>query len=150
MFTETTQNPAAVPSATSAASATSAIASAVAAAIGDRAGHIILEGYDGPRPTRFLLKNADLARAAAPGGGDKLGGVHIGRAGDNDISLSSGVVSRHHAVLVRSQGQIFVIDLGSANGTWVDGAQITPGLPAPVAAGSEISFGHAATMTLTA
>ncbi len=140
MFAETTQIPTTAPS---------AIASTVAAAIVDRAEHIILEGYDGLRATRFLLKNADLARAAAPGGGDKLGGVHIGRAGDNDVSLSSGVVSRHHAVLVLSQGQIFVVDLGSANGTWVDGERIAPGLPAPVAPGSELSFGHASAMTLT-
>ena len=50
--------------------------------------------------------------------------VRIGRAIDNDIRLSGPLCSRHHCrIEVDAQGA-WVIDLGSANGTQVDGKRI--------------------------
>jgi tetratricopeptide (TPR) repeat protein len=49
----------------------------------------------------------------------------IGRADDNGLTLTDPKVSRHHARL-RRQGICYILtDLGSANGTWVDGVLLT-------------------------
>jgi len=45
----------------------------------------------------------------------------IGRAEDNDLELLDPKVSRHHARIARQGTQYVVTDLGSANGTLVDG-----------------------------
>ena len=51
--------------------------------------------------------------------------VAIGRSADNQIVLDDAEVSRHHARLIW-QGNAYILeDLGSANGTWVNGARIT-------------------------
>ena len=50
--------------------------------------------------------------------------VTIGRQDDNDITLDHPTVSRHHARLTW-QGQAYRIeDLGTVNGTWVNGVRI--------------------------
>jgi pSer/pThr/pTyr-binding forkhead associated (FHA) protein len=50
--------------------------------------------------------------------------VSIGRHGDNDIILPDPQVSRHHAEIVMQGGRWVVSDLGSANGTFVNGQQV--------------------------
>jgi DNA-binding winged helix-turn-helix (wHTH) protein len=53
------------------------------------------------------------------------GGMTIGRAGDAAIRIDSGAVSRHHARVVVTGGEARVEDLGSKNGTFVDGKPVT-------------------------
>lgn len=48
----------------------------------------------------------------------------IGRAQENDIALDDPQVSRYHAQIVRRGDQIVVEDLGSTNGTLVNGRRI--------------------------
>ena len=48
----------------------------------------------------------------------------IGRGSDADIILDDTGVSRHHIELRSENGTLTVTDLGSTNGTFVDGAQI--------------------------
>jgi len=62
----------------------------------------------------------------------------VGRALDNDIVLEAGDVSRHHARLEHGENGFRLTDLGSTNGTKVNGKAIRVN---PVAAGDEISFG---------
>jgi transcriptional regulator with AAA-type ATPase domain len=50
--------------------------------------------------------------------------LSIGCAADNAISLTDRAVSRHHCRLEPSAGGVSVRDLGSTNGTWVDGLRI--------------------------
>ncbi len=50
--------------------------------------------------------------------------VTIGRSLDNDIILESEDVSRHHAQIKWRQGVYVLTDLGSANGTWVNGQPV--------------------------
>lgn len=45
----------------------------------------------------------------------------IGRHGSNDVRISGGFVSRYHAAVVREDGGLKLIDLGSTNGTFVNG-----------------------------
>src|SRR5260370_25666559 len=51
--------------------------------------------------------------------------VNIGRAESNDLVLNHPSVSRHHARLTVLPGDtVLLIDLGSLNGTYVNGQQI--------------------------
>ena len=49
----------------------------------------------------------------------------LGRSQENDIVLDDPQVSRHHAQVIRRGNQIIVEDLGSTNGTLVNGRRIT-------------------------
>ncbi|MEJ2733945.1 MAG: FHA domain-containing protein [Anaerolineae bacterium] len=51
--------------------------------------------------------------------------VSIGRHGDNEVILPDPQVSRHHAEILMQGGRWVVADLGSANGTFVNGQQLT-------------------------
>jgi len=70
----------------------------------------------------------------------RLGENTVGRQ-DTDVLLMDGTVSRKHAKLTVSGGKCLVEDLGSSNGTFVDGAQLQPGEPVEAASGAEIKFG---------
>ncbi|MEZ6017820.1 MAG: sigma 54-interacting transcriptional regulator [Planctomycetota bacterium] len=64
--------------------------------------------------------------------------VTIGRALDNDIRLESKLVSRHHSRLEQREGEAWVLDLGSANGTLVNGEKVTRRI---LAAGDRVEIG---------
>jgi Flp pilus assembly CpaF family ATPase len=51
--------------------------------------------------------------------------IRVGRVRDNDIVLPKGNVSKHHCHLLLQDGQLVVEDLGSTNGTYVNGRKIT-------------------------
>ena len=51
--------------------------------------------------------------------------IVIGRGGELDIVLVEDMVSRKHAKLVASGEGLSITDLGSTNGTFVDGVAIT-------------------------
>ncbi|MEZ4523059.1 MAG: DUF3662 and FHA domain-containing protein [Thermomicrobiales bacterium] len=61
----------------------------------------------------------------------------IGRALDNDIVVDSAEVSRHHARIEYHAPDFLLLDLGSTNGTTVNGSQIQQ---------HELSFGDRVTM----
>jgi DNA-binding winged helix-turn-helix (wHTH) protein len=66
-----------------------------------------------------------------------LTGVNlIGRAADAAIPIESPGLSRHHARIVVTDGQAILDDLGSKNGTHLNGRPITT--PCPLADGDEI------------
>ena len=48
----------------------------------------------------------------------------IGRAADNDLALADGRVSRHHARITGRRGTLVYTDLGSTNGSRVNGAAV--------------------------
>ncbi|WP_287019962.1 FHA domain-containing protein, partial [Dictyoglomus sp.] len=49
----------------------------------------------------------------------------IGREQENDIVIPNPTVSRFHAKIIRSEDKYFIEDLGSANGTMVNGIKVT-------------------------
>lgn len=66
--------------------------------------------------------------------------VRIGRAADNDLVLDDLTVSRHHAELrALPGGGHEIADLGSHNGTYLDGAQVTLAALGPE---SVVGIGH--------
>jgi pSer/pThr/pTyr-binding forkhead associated (FHA) protein len=54
-----------------------------------------------------------------------VGRLSIGRAPNNDVTLSDGSVSRHHAVFEARGSKVFVIDLGASNSVRLNGERIT-------------------------
>jgi hypothetical protein len=64
--------------------------------------------------------------------------VSIGRGGDNLLVLHDNEVSSRHAVLIAVPGGWKLQDLGSRNGTWVNGIKVAEAL---VAAGDRIIIG---------
>jgi hypothetical protein len=51
-------------------------------------------------------------------------GLTIGRAADNDLVLTDSRVSRHHARIAGRRGTLVYADLGSTNGSRVNGVQV--------------------------
>lgn len=68
------------------------------------------------------------------------GRTTVGRAGDQDLSLTDRKVSGAHALLEKSGAQFRVRDLGSTNGTYVNGV-LVEGL-SPLRLGDEVRFGN--------
>jgi len=68
---------------------------------------------------------AELVIASGPDSGHSysLSGpaLRIGRAPDNDLILRDPATSGHHARVERRGSQFFIVDLGSTNGTLVNG-----------------------------
>ncbi len=50
--------------------------------------------------------------------------MRLGRSSDNDIKLDSEKVSRRHALILLEGDTFYIQDLGSANGTFVNGKQV--------------------------
>jgi pSer/pThr/pTyr-binding forkhead associated (FHA) protein len=65
--------------------------------------------------------------------------VNIGRAEYNDLVIPDDSVSSQHAKLTRREGVWVLTDLGSTNGTLVDGERI--GADTAIAPGAYVRFG---------
>ncbi|MFC9549770.1 ATP-binding cassette domain-containing protein [Rhodococcus sp. NPDC056960] len=65
--------------------------------------------------------------------------IRIGRTVDNDVILDDLLVSRHHAELRHSGGRWEIVDLDSANGTYVNGTRVPH---APIGSPDVIGVGH--------
>ncbi len=68
--------------------------------------------------------------------------VLVGRGPDNHIRLNDRSVSRSHLKILRRGESIFIVDLGSHNGTWIDGKAVPPNTETPVSPGRHISLGN--------
>ncbi len=66
-------------------------------------------------------------------------GVTIGRAEDNTIVVASDMASRHHARVYSAPDGYRIADLGSSNGTYLNGEPLTG--PQPLHPGDRIRIG---------
>ncbi len=55
----------------------------------------------------------------------------VGRAQDNDIVINNPSVSRYHLFIQRKDGKVKLKDLGSGNGTYVNGVKVEEALVKP-------------------
>ncbi len=67
--------------------------------------------------------------------------VTIGRSSENDIQVSDKFISREHLRIRQKGDKFFVRDLGSENGTFVNGIQIPLNVNIEVAKGTAIITG---------
>ena len=65
--------------------------------------------------------------------------LHVGRAAENDLVLPDRAASAHHCRLEPSAGEVLVRDLGSSNGTFVNGVRVERAL---IGAGAHIRVGR--------
>jgi pSer/pThr/pTyr-binding forkhead associated (FHA) protein len=87
--------------------------------------------------TRKMVVLSSVARGAS----FLLTGIQagIGRDDDNAICLEDDLISRHHAVLIRQNGEYLLRDLNSLNGTFLNGE---PARETPLKLGDRIRIGE--------
>jgi hypothetical protein len=74
----------------------------------------------------------------------------IGRSEDNQIVIEDSQISRHHARIELKNEELYITDLGSSNGTSINGAAIEPELQHRLKPGDVINMGNASlTVRLT-
>jgi len=81
----------------------------------------------------------DGGQALAPAPRDTL--LTIGRGPNCDLVVDHRSVSRVHAKLHAVSGRFWIEDLGSSNGTRVQGEQIAPGTRAAIGYGDVVEIG---------
>ena len=67
--------------------------------------------------------------------------ITVGRSPESDIQLRDNYVSRSHFILWQSGKKFFLKDLGSVNGTFVNGHRVRPGVTVEVKSGYGIAVG---------
>ena len=87
-----------------------------------------------PIPKRWRLFSDALLELPA-------GRVTVGRNDDNRVTISDASISGHHALLEVLPDALFVTDLGSTNGTLLNGKKLLEGTPTPVSEGDQLTFG---------
>ena len=73
--------------------------------------------------------------------------VIVGRAVTSDVPIFDPTISRQHAQLTAQDGGVQVKDIGSSNGTFINGSRITEGVAAP---NDVVTFGKVAFYVRTA
>ncbi len=68
--------------------------------------------------------------------------VTIGRAPENDLVIDHPSVSRRHAQLSVKTGELLIEDLGSSNGTFLDGVRLQVGAPRALPASAALRLGE--------
>lgn len=91
----------------------------------------------GVAPTKILVTGGPLAGTTVPLGNSS---VIVGRSPDSALVLNDSYSSARHARFFVSEGQWFVEDLQSTNGTFVHGQPIDH--PMPVKAGDSVTIGQ--------
>ena len=86
----------------------------------------------GPEPGKTFALDRDL--------------LTLGRDPGTDIAISDPQVSRQHARIRRQGGLVIIEDMGSTNGTFVNGLQLTG--PHTLSNGDEIGLGDAVKLTV--
>jgi two-component system, NtrC family, sensor kinase len=67
--------------------------------------------------------------------------IFVGRAPDNEIHIKDKSVSRKHLKIVKREEKYYVTDLGSKNGTFIDGMRVTGGKEYEIREGMPIAVG---------
>lgn len=90
-----------------------------------------------PQPKRFALKNRiDNQMFYMTKAQIRVGKMQNG----NDLIVESDVVSRQHAILYLDQNQVFVQDMNSKNGTYINGRRLMDSSIYPLQVGDEVAF----------
>jgi hypothetical protein len=92
--------------------------------------------YQQSPPPSLLMRKGPHPNRPFPLGKDV---IIIGRSPDNDIAIDDAEVSRHHARLTRRGNDWILEDLGSRNGTFVNGQRITG--PVTLTPGAQVGLG---------
>jgi hypothetical protein len=89
--------------------------------MGIERGELVIEGLTLPLALRFISGKYQGGEFPLPEGGE----IVIGRSSELDMVLVEDMVSRRHAKISVEGGNIFLEDLGSTNGSFVNGEKIS-------------------------
>lgn len=88
---------------------------------------------------RLLIQEADQP----PREIEAVVGLTIGRGPTNDCALVDDAASSSHARIVQHGGRLAIEDVGSSNGTWIEGgSRLARGVPQPLAAQLRLLIGR--------
>lgn len=85
--------------------------------------------FEGPQSEGYIIGRSDSQASPPP---------------DIDLTAFNGRelgVSRRHAVVVRFQGDLHLVDLDSVNGTYINGRKVLPDSPCLLNDGDQIMLG---------
>jgi len=106
----------------------------------DPGGGDTTQGGDAPDPSG--LRRAIFPLIKKPFSKYAANVYAIGRTNANDMVMADHTVSREHAIIRIDRGRYFVTDLGSTNGTVVNGRRLEREEELNIIGGDEISFGR--------
>ena len=86
---------------------------------------------------QLIMRTGPTPGATFPLEGDQL---NIGRDSSNEVAINDAEISRNHARLTFQGGKYVLEDLGSTNGTFVNGQRLAG--PRVLKAGEVVSFGE--------
>ena len=88
--------------------------------MGAERGELVIEDLALPLALRFISGKYQGGEFPLPDSGE----IVIGRSSELDMVLVEDMVSRRHATISYADGQVSIEDLGSTNGTFVNGEKI--------------------------
>ena len=86
--------------------------------------------YDGARPRTIQMRTCRLVSHSSGIHREHLfekGVIRIGAMEDNDLVITDETVSRNHCRIVQEEGGYLLCDLGSTNGTFINGVRVREG-----------------------
>ena len=98
-----------------------------------------------PRAPTLVLVNATGRRIEI-----QRGISVVGRSSKSVIQLDDPQVSRQHAQISWNRARVTLMDLGSTNGTFLNGQRLSPRLPVALNVGDQVTFGSTDTWRLEA
>ena len=100
--------------------------------------HLVLDVLDSGETYRF---DANQVTEILIG----RGSTDTGELPGVDLTSSDGInkgVSRRHATIVRRDGALHIVDINSANGTYLNGQRLVAGQPRILRDGDDVRLGH--------
>lgn len=73
---------------------------------------------------------------------DLVAKISIGREADNDVVVDNKLASRHHALIQKIKDVYFIKDVGSTNGTFLNGTKIPTDKYVKLIPGDKITIGN--------
>ncbi|HZK20067.1 MAG TPA: FHA domain-containing protein [Treponemataceae bacterium] len=93
-----------------------------------------LDKFSDGEPVSYLMINNKKV--------DLVAKITIGRAADNDVIIDNKLASRHHALIQRIKNAFYLKDLGSTNGTVLNGKKIPVSKYVKLQKGDTVSIGN--------
>lgn len=93
-----------------------------------------LDSIGETRPASYLIFNKKKVELVAK--------ITIGRDTDNDVVVDNKLASRHHALIQKIKDAYFIKDMGSTNGTFINGTTIPADKYVKLRPGDKITIGN--------
>ncbi len=93
-----------------------------------------LESFGDAKPASYLMFNKQKI--------DLVAQITIGRESDNTVVVDNKLASRHHAMIQKIKNAYFIKDMGSTNGTFINGVRIPNDKYVKLNPGDKITIGN--------